>query len=525
MWSQEHYQYILFAFGLFAWLAISRAGELMPTSGQRLRWFSRASCIAMAISLVLLGNLTQSSLPGYLGVVIACGALLDLWREKGTQHSMAYLTPLLLVTARLPLRLDQNLIVSLQTLTSQISSRILDSLGVVHILTGNVIETLDGTKLLVEEACSGVQSLFTLIFIATAITVIRRHAFSRFVLLSVSAVLWAVLMNTLRVVTISLALSWMNVDLTSGWRHDLVGHFAMAAAAGLLFSSDRLMDFALNPMPAVTLKHKMLNPFVAMWNFLFSPYASPSKVAASRTVTPLLLTVGLPLSAVLPLSAASLMLAPDLARSPDSQSNQTLVTTTIADHCKHLQSEVFHANATIIDFEEIARDAGSQFGAFSHIWQIKERNKKVRHAVDYPFIGWHDLSTCYVSIGWERLESEEFSESSDGKWPGIIFRLQQPSGEYAYLCLSMLTFDGDYILPESRGDFFTSMKGRFAIQHNGERPTLQLQTMHASLVQLDKEQVDQLKDLHLQFRNRLKQELCDTDAAVANATIENGADR
>src|SRR5205823_3954299 len=62
----------------------------------------------------------------------------------------------------LPLGLDQNLITSLQPLTARGSSVLLDQLGVFHVRAGNVIE-VPGKRLMVEDACSGIHSLFAVL--------------------------------------------------------------------------------------------------------------------------------------------------------------------------------------------------------------------------------------------------------------------------------------------------------------------------------------------------------------------------
>src|SRR3712207_7667613 len=64
---------------------------------------------------------------------------------------------LLALTVRLPYRYDAALVGALRDLTAAAGSEALDALGVAHLLAGNVIETA-GRRLLVEDACSGVNS-------------------------------------------------------------------------------------------------------------------------------------------------------------------------------------------------------------------------------------------------------------------------------------------------------------------------------------------------------------------------------
>src|SRR5436853_413288 len=61
-----------------------------------------------------------------------------------------------------PLNLDQRLVTRLQTFTARQSSRLLDQLGVLHVMQGNVV-VIPHKHLLVEEACSGINSLFSML--------------------------------------------------------------------------------------------------------------------------------------------------------------------------------------------------------------------------------------------------------------------------------------------------------------------------------------------------------------------------
>ena len=57
-----------------------------------------------------------------------------------------------------PLRLDQRFALQLQEWATEGSSRVLALLGVPHLLSGLLIE-IPGQRLLVEEACSGINSI------------------------------------------------------------------------------------------------------------------------------------------------------------------------------------------------------------------------------------------------------------------------------------------------------------------------------------------------------------------------------
>ena len=136
-----------------------------------------------------------------------------------------------------PLDWDEDLIRGLQSLASRGCSPVLDVLGVRHLVEGNVL-VLPGHRLLVAEACSGVNSLFTLL-IATALFVVGLGVpLVRSVLLLAGSVFWAGLMNMLRVVTVALAQSWCGVDLSCG-----------LAARDARFPHRRVGDSCWSPRP------------------------------------------------------------------------------------------------------------------------------------------------------------------------------------------------------------------------------------------------------------------------------------
>jgi exosortase/archaeosortase family protein len=158
----------------------------------------------------------------------------------------------------------------LQALTSSIASQFLNTLKMDHILDGNTLIPMEGPALGVAEACSGVQSLFTLMFIASVIGVYHRYPMLRILLLTGSAVFWALLMNVTRVLSIAVAQIKFQTDLTTGWQHDAVGYAAMLLAIPFLLSTDRLLQFFFGPSPDDPRKHAQINVLVLGWNWLLA---------------------------------------------------------------------------------------------------------------------------------------------------------------------------------------------------------------------------------------------------------------
>jgi exosortase/archaeosortase family protein len=156
---------------------------------------------------------------------------------------------------------------------------VLDVVGVRHLPQGNVIE-LPGHRLFVDEACSGVNSLFVL-FAATAVFVVaaRRPLVWSALLLATSA-FWAAVANTARVTTIAIAQTRYDLDLSSGWQHQTLGFTTVGLAMLMLVSTDRVLAFLLQPIPHD--EGGRANPLSEIWNRCVA--GEPAKSMQAETV-------------------------------------------------------------------------------------------------------------------------------------------------------------------------------------------------------------------------------------------------
>jgi len=201
------------------------------------------------------------------------GVLLDLWKEQGVNRRLIYLVLPILLTVRPPLEADNLAIQKLQVMTSKLASNFLNAMQIDHILSGVIIQPMKGPALLVEEACSGVQSLFAVMFMASFIGASKRYSVVRSVLLMGTGVFWALLMNTCRVLAIAIGQVRFGVDLTTGWQHDVVGYLAMGLSIPFLLSTDRFIQFAFGGIPEDPRMYNRINVFVLAWNWLFTVFA------------------------------------------------------------------------------------------------------------------------------------------------------------------------------------------------------------------------------------------------------------
>lgn len=263
LWRQTHYQCFPFAIGAFVWLFATRR------DGQPERW-SWPTWILLTVDIACLALQFYCYSPWLAVVGLTC--TLTAWcyanRDTGYDRRLTYLALLPVIVLRLPLNYDEQVIHGLQCLTTTVGSKILHRFGLLHFREGNVLQ-FPGKSFMVEEACSGVQSLFTVLFIAAFVACLKRRSFVHGALLLASGVLMAGIMNDWRVVTITVAWDKYAYDLSAGFAHDLVGYSCLAVAASMLMSADAFLGFLSDPVPDIEKPGPVgmfLNPLTFLWN-------------------------------------------------------------------------------------------------------------------------------------------------------------------------------------------------------------------------------------------------------------------
>ncbi len=267
LWQKPHYQFFPFAIGTFIWLLVTRRSQ----EPQRWTILGKA-LIAADICCLAYGYYKPSPWFAALGLVASATAWALSYRDAGYSRSLSYLGLLLLLVIRLPLLYDEAVIQWLQRITTSISSKTLNRLGLLHVREGNLIE-FPGKKFLVEEACSGVQSLFTILFLAALVICLKRRSVIHGIALLASGILFAGIMNVTRVVTIAAAWDVYAIDLSLGWMHDVLGYLCLVVAALLLMSTDEFLGFLTSPVPDIQ-RHGPVglfrNPLIIAWNLVMT---------------------------------------------------------------------------------------------------------------------------------------------------------------------------------------------------------------------------------------------------------------
>lgn len=258
--NRQHYEFAPLAFIVMGALAWSR-GNFGEMRLQGVKFW-----VPLSIDALLLASGIWLNSPWLVAAGFVCllyAIFLNL-PDKDYQCSLWSLTLLPALTIRPPLNYDVQLIQWLQPLTTRCSSHLLNFCDAFHLREGNVIE-FPGKRFLVEEACSGVQSLFTVLFLAVVVACLQRRRHVIIVALMCCGVFFAGVTNVIRVLTVTLAWAYFEVDLSSGWQHDVLGYAALFVAAGLTLSADAFLACMTAPVPSEQMS-KGTHAKTVFWN-------------------------------------------------------------------------------------------------------------------------------------------------------------------------------------------------------------------------------------------------------------------
>ncbi|MGV3485933.1 MAG: exosortase U [Planctomycetaceae bacterium] len=446
-WRFEHYHYFPFLLASVAALTWSRIRVDIDYPTRRLP----AALFVLSLLVLLAGSVLGSPWFGAVSTFLLAASFLFT-------HRLSYLCVPLLLLVRLPLNYDNEIVTRLQTLTTRLSSYLLDLLSVPHLTRGNVIELPD-RELFVAEACSGVQSAFTIAFVALLIAAWQRRPLATVPLCLLISLGWAVLGNVIRVTTIAYAATSLQVDLSQGVLHDALGYSTLLIAVLLTLSTDAMLGVLFHAIGGEP--DEGFNPFIAVWERLFGqPVDTPASVhvvqedspeAATRWQRWLFDSGSGPTVAVLSLGAISMMpLAYNAITTPRAINPEGHAL--IRVHPTMLEEIEGPVKYRFI--ESLKGGADPRLGMNADKWELHVGDVSGLLVLSHPYPEWHELSACYALQGWELLSAQLLQPRSGSDHTNKIklARLTRRDGALGYLLYSGLNGDGSVIDPP--GDSF-----------------------------------------------------------------------
>lgn len=505
-----HYHFFPFAVLAFLWLFASRRRDAPEHWG----WF-QWSLVAADIACLGVGVAIYSPWMVAFGLFLSLLAWCSACEDRDYCRRLTYLALLPALLIRLPLNGDLILTGVLQDATTRVASRLLLRLDFLHLRHGNVIEFAD-RRFLVEEACSGVQSLFTVLFLAALIVCWKRRTLPYAALFIPSGMLFAGIMNVTRIVAIAVAWTTWGLDLSSGLAHDVIGYLSLLIAVLLLLSADRFLGCLADPVPDVRRPGPAslwFNPLISGWNGLFGFRPRPPEPAAVRgssadrsqpaaprswPLRPAVILSGLFFLILSGLQGAAIYAEMTEVRLPTRATTQAILK----------QNDLSDQIAGFVqsEYRETHRSAGNIQGEFSNSWMYRSPASAALVSCDHPFVGWHQLHQCYLKSGWT-LDSQEVV-NGPGDWGAVVLRLSRGhGGEFATVIYSHFDRSGEPIQPPELHRI-----GSMGLEHilRNRRVglldsiSIQSQVYAKSVVRMDDETTDQLLQLHFDSRENMR---------------------
>jgi exosortase/archaeosortase family protein len=479
----------------------------------------------------------------------------------------------LYVCMLLPLNYDTTIITSLQTYSAQFTSQLLDLLGLGHLMNGTVIIVPNVGEYGVQEACSGVVSFFTLLAVTSVFVVWARRIATpnpvvatflvlvglalcifeysttglgylsvlgislvlmglfgfRAGVILMSAVFWALFINTVRIMTIPLADYHLEVDLSHGVAHDILGYTVLLFGILLVLSTDQFLLFLFGPVEVTGDESGQFSkPITKFWNgFLAGGDRKKKRRRARKPVSKM--------GRAMIWTVALIMIGCGLFQLVDVQRSlaqpqyrlRFFDTDVTVDFEQDDIPEFVGGTWKRVTYETEDRERGSDFGTRSDIWQFQAPRCRPTASLDQTFPGWHELTKCYRGIGWKLIDRTRYiPETKEGElpWAYIEATFEKETGEKGYLLFSHFDAEGEPVEAPARwgsiNSFFIRARNRLSRRvranlFDGE--TYQTQVFLQSYNGFDEEVKEEAKNRYLEIREIMRQRFKDKRAAESEA--------
>ncbi len=561
LWAQEHYQFFPFAVLATIGLAWTRwpRGSAMPFHR------SLASDILMVLGFLsaLIGVALVDPWYAALSIILIVTSLLARTQDLETGKSLWTCALPLFVCLYLPNRYDTVIITRLQSYSAQFTSKLLDLIGLGHYLDGVVINVPGGRQFGIEAACSGVVSFFTLLAVTTVFIVWARRITTprpaiawmlvgtgillalidsqigddlgwlalggaalilmgivgfRASVLLLSAVFWALFMNTVRILLIPISDVKWGFDLSHGIPHAILGYVVLIIGILLVLSTDQFLTFLFGSVEEPDSQAAdFQNPITSFWNgFLWGGEraedgrARPKQAAKSRQpVSPTGRSLIWTIAGIMILCGLWQLWDVQQSLASEDYKVRFFDADVTMDYSEDDVPEFLGEDWKKVYYESQDRSRSSDLGQRSDVWQFQSPRCQAVTSLDQTFPGWHELTTCYKNQGWNLVsrkwhEGDPVEEGGE-PWAFIEARFEKNTGEKGYLLFSHFDAFGKPVEAPthwgSLNSFFVRARNRLS---NRIRATLFDGAVYQTQVFLQSYQ-PVTDDLKLEVRDRYKE--------------------
>ena len=525
--------------------------------------------LLLGLGSALLGALFMEPWFAAFSVLMLVTSLLARTVDQETQRSLWPCALPLYVCLLLPMNYDTVIITRLQAYSAQFTSQLLDLLGLGHLMNGTVIIVPNVGEYGVEEACSGVVSFFTLLAITAVFVVWARRVATpkafisiflvmtglilgiveysttglgylsllgiglilmglvgfRAAVLLMSAVFWALFINTVRIMTIPLADYHLELDLAHGVAHDVLGYAVLLLGVLLVLSTDQFLLFLFGPVETSSEESGQYSKSITkFWNGFLSggdrnrkrrrPRKPVSKLGRAMIWAVAVFMIGCGLFQLVDVQRS---LAQPQYKIRFFDSDVTI------DFEQDDIPEFVGGTWKRVNYATEDRSRGSDLGQRSDVWQFQAPRCRPVASLDQTFPGWHELTTCYKNLGWTLIDRTRIvPEAKEGEepWAYIEANLEKETGEKGYLLFSHFDAFGEPVeAPERWGSinsFLIRARNRMSQRvranlFDGE--TYQTQVFLQSYNGFDEEVKEEVKEQYLEIREMMRERFKEKRAA------------
>ncbi|GEM_PF-2825993 len=403
-WLQPHYQFfplMILAAAYIGWQRLQEmpAGHFAP----RVR---ALSTVLMVASFVLLVTAT-AWWTAYLAAVAALLALVAVVWFLGGLPMLWTLAPslvLLAVIVGVPIRVEAALLTQMRVWAVGSSSVALIWLRIPHMISGTVIE-IPSSRLLVEEACSGINSMMAVLGFTLVLGFLRRRSPAVTAILTGAGVIFVLWANMIRIVGGAVLKAVWSVDILSGGAHQLASIVLFTVCMGLVFSTDELISLVQSWREA------------RQWRFRGGSPPSEQSVTTRPQIgaraVHLRITWGLWLTAAIFTVVGAAQVVHGVKRGAWG-----ILMTYGLSVSGLREGAVFTVPPTIgrwerLDINGRLTTPPESFGVRSMAWSYRQDDVSAIVALDYPFQRYHELTSCYTGAGWT-VDDSAIKAQADG---------------------------------------------------------------------------------------------------------------
>ncbi|MEI6072147.1 MAG: exosortase U [Verrucomicrobiae bacterium] len=484
----SHYEFFpsaLAAGGLLAW---SRLKEVPRPLNAGQPWVT-LPILLFSFAVLALAILLWSPWLGTIAALVCLAGV--IWWLGGWELLKRMIPALIMIMVIIPppFGLDNTLTFFLRGIATTASSRVLDLLGVVHCVSGNVIE-LPRKKLLVEEACSGINSVLFITAVMIFYLLWRRRSFWCYLICLPAAIGFVLMGNVVRI-TLCTWLQFHNgMDLLSGWKHETLGLILAAIYIGLVMSLEHL----LRPRAVGEKDPGKENPPAG------TPSVSP---AARRRISPAWGWVAGILFGIMGLAGAARCYAyhQDKKSIFRASGPSALRQGATFDLPKQIGTwtRATSGEPTLKKLETI--------GLSSMLWQFTSPSQtKVAVAFDYPIWGYHDVTACYIGNGWDISRRERIAKD-DKSPPWLEMNMRKDTEGHGALWVATINERGQWMeVAQVKRSFRDRLKSLGTIG-GSEETSYRVQLLAISAIPLTADERESCTRLFLESRSLLARQL------------------